>query len=62
VDINNAFIESDLREDIYIKPPLGVLINPGLALKVLRSLYGLKQAIRDWNQRYISKLLELGFT
>jgi hypothetical protein len=42
VDINNAFIESDLREDIYIKLPLGVLINPGLALKVLRSLYGLK--------------------
>jgi hypothetical protein len=42
VDINNAFTESDLREDIYIKLPLGVLINPGLALKVLRSLYGLK--------------------
>jgi hypothetical protein len=30
-----------------MKPPLGVLINPGLALKVLKSLYGLKQAIRD---------------
>jgi hypothetical protein len=32
-----------------MKLPLGVLINPGLALKVLRSLYGLKQATRDWN-------------
>jgi hypothetical protein len=62
VDINNAFTESDLREDIYMKPPLGVPINPGLAFKVLRSLYGLKQAVRDWNQRCISKLLKLGFT
>jgi hypothetical protein len=42
VDINNAFIESDLREDIYIKLPLGVPVNLGLAFKVLRSLYGLK--------------------
>jgi hypothetical protein len=62
VDVNNAFTESDLREDIYMKPPPGVSINPGLALKVLRSLYGLKQAARDWNQRCISELLKLGFT
>jgi hypothetical protein len=62
VDINNAFTESHLREDIYIKPPPGVTINPGLALEVLRSLYRLKQATRDWNQRFISELLKLGFT
>jgi hypothetical protein len=62
VDVNNAFTESYLREDIYMKPPPGVTVKPGQAFKVLRSLYGLKQAARDWNQCCISKLLELGFT
>lgn len=62
VDVNNAFTESYLREDIYMKPPPGVIVKPGQAFKILRSLYGLKQAARDWNQCCISKLLTLGFT
>ena len=47
VDVNNAFIESFLKEDIYIKPLLGVDVLLGMCLKVCRSLYRLKQAIRD---------------
>jgi hypothetical protein len=62
VDVNNAFTESYLREDIYMKLLLGVTVKPGQVFKVLRSLYGLKQAVRDWNQCCISKLLELRFT
>lgn len=62
VDVNNAFTESYLREDIYMKPPPVVIIKPGQAIKILRSMYGLKQAARDWNQCCISKLLKLGFT
>lgn len=29
VDVNNAFIESYLREDIYMKPLPGVIVKPG---------------------------------
>jgi hypothetical protein len=29
VDVNNAFTESYLREDIYIKLPPGVTVKPG---------------------------------
>ena len=46
-DVKNAFTESSLRERIYLSPPKGVHVTPGLQLRVLRSLYGLKQSARD---------------
>ena len=46
-DIKNAFIESHLKEKIYLTPPPGVPVKPGYVLQALRSLYGLKQAVRD---------------
>ena len=48
-DIKNAFTESKLKEEIFLCPPEGVLVSNGKVLKALRSLYGLKQAGRDWN-------------
>jgi hypothetical protein len=36
-----------LKEEIYIAALLGVDVPLGCVLKVLRSLYRLKQAIRD---------------
>lgn len=61
VDVNNAFTESFLKEEIYMAPPPGVPTAPGQVLKVLRSLYGLKQAARDWNQNCITTLQKIGF-
>jgi hypothetical protein len=46
-DIKNAFTESEIKEDIYLKAPQGVHVKKGNVLKVLRSLYGLKQSARD---------------
>ncbi len=48
-DIKNAFTESHLKEQIYLAPPKGIKVGDGKVLKALRSLYGLKQASRDWN-------------
>ncbi|OBW64777.1 MAG: Nucleotide-diphospho-sugar transferase [Aureobasidium pullulans] len=61
VDVNNAFTESTLKEEIYMAAPPGMNIPPGCVLKVLRSLYGLKQAARDWNQSCIESLQKMGF-
>lgn len=44
-----------------MKPPPGVDVKPGHAFHILRSLYGLKQAARDWNQNCTSVLVKLGF-
>jgi len=61
VDVNNAFTESFLKETIYMSPPPGVKVRSGCALRVLRSLYDLKQAARDWHDRCVTALSELGF-
>ncbi len=61
VDVNNAFTESFLKETIYMAPPPGVKVAPGRALRILRSLYGLKQAARDWHDRCVAELYKLGF-
>jgi hypothetical protein len=61
VDVNNAFTESGLDEDIFLSPPDGVKMHQGKVLKVLRSLYGLKQAGRNWNQRCEKEMLAIGF-
>jgi hypothetical protein len=61
-DIKNAFTESEMKEDIYMSPPQGVKVKTGKVLKILRSLYGLKQSARDWNLLLKSVMLEWGFT
>jgi hypothetical protein len=61
-DVKNAFTESSLKERIYLAPPKGVTVTPGFSLRVLRSLYGLKQSARDWNILCRNELKKLGFT
>ena len=61
MDINNAFIESVLKEKIFIAAPKGVDCLREKVLRVLRSLYSLKQAARDWHEKLIKALLDIGF-
>ncbi|KAI1003194.1 hypothetical protein K3495_g5013 [Podosphaera aphanis] len=60
-DIKNSFTEASPNAALFLRAPEGVRVKPGRALKVLRSLYGLKQAARDWNQLLKKKVLEWGF-
>ncbi|KAI0992615.1 hypothetical protein K3495_g15570, partial [Podosphaera aphanis] len=60
-DIKNAFTESKLEEEIFLAPPKGVTVSDGKVLKALRSLYGLKQAGRDWNLLLKRFLLSISF-
>ena len=55
-DISNAFLNGELEDEIYIEYPPGYPGEPGTCLKLLKGLYGLKQAARIWN-KVLNKVL-----
>ena len=61
-DIKNAFTESHLKEQIFLEPPQGLAVKKGHVLRALRSLYGLKQAGRNWSLLLKEFLLSIKFT
>ncbi|KAG8502477.1 hypothetical protein CXB51_000392 [Gossypium anomalum] len=65
VDINNAFLNGDLSEEIYIVQPPGFeqqgLNGERLVCKLRKALYGLKQAPRVWFHKLKDFLVDEGF-
>ncbi|KAL0390458.1 UNVERIFIED_CONTAM: Retrovirus-related Pol polyprotein from transposon RE2 [Sesamum calycinum] len=62
LDVNNAFLHGHLDEEVYMVPPEGYAkARDGLVCCLKRSLYGLKQASRQWNIELTSKLEAFGF-
>jgi hypothetical protein len=50
MDVQTAFLNSDLKEELYIQLPEGAVTEDGHYMaKLKKSLYGLKQAGHDWH-------------
>ena len=63
MDITTAFLNGDLNEEVFMKQPEG-FISDGqehLVCRLDRSIYGLKQSPRCWNQALDAQLKLMGF-
>nr|GEY03509.1 retrotransposon protein, putative, Ty1-copia subclass [Tanacetum cinerariifolium] len=64
MDVKTAFLNGYLNEEVYMEQPEG-FINPKYPNRVCKmkcSIYGLKQASRQWNKRFDDEIKKFGFT
>ena len=57
-----AFVQSDLDEVVYIRLPPGCGALSGKVVRLRRSLYGLKQASRTWYYHLVRGMKPLGLS
>lgn len=68
MDVNNAFLYGDLFEEVYMALHLGYKVSnvarkgEKLACRLHKSIYGLKQASRQWFSKFSTILTNQGFT
>ncbi len=63
MDVKTAFLIDELEEEIYMEQPQGFVHQGGehLVCKLQKSVYGLKQSPRAWNQKVDAFLKSIEF-
>lgn len=61
IDFDTAFLNAELEHEVYMELPEGSNHPPGTVIKLLKSLYGLKQAGHDWHHLARDVLIKLGY-
>ncbi|CAJ2636069.1 unnamed protein product [Trifolium pratense] len=61
MDVKTAFLHGELEETIYMQQPEGFVEDNSKVCLLKKSLYGLKQSLRQWYRRFDDFLLTTGF-
>ncbi|GJZ51127.1 retrotransposon protein, putative, ty1-copia subclass [Tanacetum coccineum] len=64
IDVKTASLNGYLNEEVYIEQPEGFVSQkyPNRVCKLKRSIYGLKQASRQWNKRFDDEIKKFRFS
>jgi len=61
MDIKGAYLNGNLKEHVYMRQPEGYGDESGHVCLLVKTLYGLKQAGREWNRELDNKLRRRGY-
>lgn len=61
MDVTAAYLNGEIEEELYMVQPTGYEVG-SLVARVLKGLYGFKQAGRSWNRKLDKTLTNAGFT
>ena len=58
-----AFLNGELREEVYVAQPSGFVVagKEQKVLRLIKAIYGLRQAPRAWYAKLVVSLASLGF-
>ncbi|XXG84444.1 hypothetical protein AAC387_Pa10g1957 [Persea americana] len=64
MNVKTAFLNSDLKEEIYMKQPIGYVEkgHEDKVCKLHKSIYGLKQSSRQWYKKFHNTIMLNGFS
>ena len=61
MDVENAFLNGDLSEEVYMQPSPGLSIESNKVYSLRRALYGLKQGLRAQFAKFSSTIFCLSY-
>jgi hypothetical protein len=63
IDVKMTFLNGDLKKEVYMEQPEGFILleNEEKVCKLVKSLYGLKQALKQWYEKFDKTILLNGF-
>ena len=63
MDVKTAFLNGDLYEDVYMEQPKDFVVEgqENLGCHIKKSIYGLKQASRQWYLKFDETIRKFGF-
>jgi hypothetical protein len=63
MDVNMTFLNGDMLENVYMAQPKGFAIKgkEHMACHLKKSIYGLKQASRQWYLKFDETIRNFGF-